>query len=168
MTPLRPRQVRYRYLLDLACLLISGDLTIYKIVYSRFYAVQERAVSARKNWSALADDFRTLLVGDGGWSGNLSASQNILRACEGKATLRFRYADKGKLATIGLAAAVADFGAVRLSGVLAWLSWLFVHIFFLIGFRNRFLVLFEWAWSYFTLQRSARLATGRITEPPKT
>lgn len=95
-------------------------------------------------------------------------AQNILRACEGKAALRFRYADKGKLATIGRAAAVADFGAVRLSGVLAWLSWLFVHIFFLIGFRNRFLVLFEWAWSYFTLQRSARLVTGRITELPKT
>ncbi len=73
----------------------------------------------------------------------------------------FHYLDKGTLATIGRNAAVADFGKLHFSGYLAWLSWLFVHIFFLIGFRNRLLVMLEWAWSYLTYQRSARL----ITEP---
>ncbi len=93
------------------------------------------------------------------------AAANIVRACRGKPPLPFQYVDKGKLATIGRAAAVADFGSLRLSGFWAWLSWLFVHILFLIGFRNRLIVLFEWAWSYFTLQRSARLITGALPEP---
>ncbi len=72
----------------------------------------------------------------------------------------FHYFDKGSLATIGRAAAVADFGKVHISGYFAWLSWLFVHIFFLIGFRNRIIVMIQWAWSYFTYDRSARLITG--------
>ena len=72
----------------------------------------------------------------------------------------FHYVDKGSLATIGRAAAVAQFGKVHVSGFLAWLSWLFIHIFFLIGFRNRIIVFIQWAWSYFTYDRSARLITG--------
>jgi NADH dehydrogenase len=72
----------------------------------------------------------------------------------------FRYVDKGSLATIGRAAAVAQFGKLHISGYVAWLSWLFIHIFFLIGFRNRILVMIQWAWSYFTYDRSARLITG--------
>jgi NADH dehydrogenase len=72
----------------------------------------------------------------------------------------FHYVDKGSLATIGRAAAVAQFGKVHISGFLAWLSWLFIHIFFLIGFRNRIIVMIEWAWSYLTYDRSARLITG--------
>ena len=64
------------------------------------------------------------------------------------------------MATIGRAAAVAMVGRLRLFGYPAWLAWLFVHIMFLIGFRNRFLVLFEWAWAYVTWQRGARLITG--------
>ena len=64
------------------------------------------------------------------------------------------------MATIGRAAAVAMVGRLRLSGYPAWLTWLFVHIIFLIGFRNRFLVLFEWAWAYITWHRGARLITG--------
>ena len=66
---------------------------------------------------------------------------------------------KGSMATIGRAAAVAVVGRVRLSGLVAWLAWLLVHIMFLIGFRNRFLVLFDWAWAYVTWQRGARLIT---------
>ena len=58
------------------------------------------------------------------------------------------------------AAGVADLGSLKFSGYFAWLAWLFVHIFFLIGFRNRLVVLFEWAWAYFTYQRAARLITG--------
>jgi NADH:quinone reductase (non-electrogenic) len=72
----------------------------------------------------------------------------------------FRYVDKGSLATIGRAAAVAQFGRIHISGFLAWLSWLFIHVFFLIGFRNRIIVMIQWAWSYFTYDRSARLITG--------
>jgi len=77
----------------------------------------------------------------------------------------FHYWDKGSLATIGRAAAVAEFGKIHISGFLAWLSWLFVHIFFLIGFRNRILVFIQWAWSYFTYERGARLITGSTDLP---
>jgi NADH:quinone reductase (non-electrogenic) len=84
---------------------------------------------------------------------------NVLRRLAGELTRPFRYRDKGSMATIGRAAAVAVVGRVQLSGLPAWLAWLFVHIMFLIGFRNRFLVLFEWAWAYLSWQRGARLIT---------
>jgi len=90
-----------------------------------------------------------------------AVAANIERALRGEALLPFRYHDKGSLATIGRAAAVADFGKFKVSGALAWLLWLAVHIYFLIGFRNRGLVLFQWAWSWVTGGRGARL----ITEP---
>jgi NADH dehydrogenase len=73
----------------------------------------------------------------------------------------FRYRDLGQLAVIGRGRAVAHLGRVRASGVVAWLLWIFVHIFWLIGFRNRVLVVVEWGWAYVTLQRGARLITGR-------
>lgn len=76
----------------------------------------------------------------------------------------FRYHDKGSLATIGRAAAVGEIGKWKISGWLAWLAWLFVHLVYLIGFRNRVLVLIHWAWSYFTYDRSARLITGRTED----
>lgn len=94
------------------------------------------------------------------------AARNILRSVGNKPTLPFHYLDKGTLATIGRAAGVADLGKLKFSGYFAWLAWLFVHIFFLIGFRNRFVVLFEWAWAYFTYQRGARLITGDIDRKP--
>lgn len=72
----------------------------------------------------------------------------------------FHYLNKGQLAVIGRGFAVADFGRVRASGLVAWLLWVFVHIFYLIGFRSRVLVMFEWAWSYITLSRGARVITG--------
>jgi len=78
----------------------------------------------------------------------------------GKARQRFHYVDKGSLATIGRAAAIAQFGKLHISGFLAWLAWLFIHIFFLIGFRNRIVVMFQWAWSYVTYERAARLIMG--------
>jgi NADH dehydrogenase len=77
----------------------------------------------------------------------------------------FHYWDKGSLATIGRAAAVAEFGRIHISGFAAWLAWLFVHIFFLIGFRNRLLVFIQWAWSYVTYERGARLITGSTYLP---
>jgi NADH dehydrogenase len=73
----------------------------------------------------------------------------------------FQYRDYGNLATIGRMAGVVDLGRVRFSGVLAWWFWLTAHLFFLIGFRNRVLVLIEWAWSYFSYQRGARIILGR-------
>jgi hypothetical protein len=90
------------------------------------------------------------------------AAQNILRAIRGEALEPFQYKNKGSLATIGRSAAVADFGKFKLSGATAWLAWLGVHILFLIGFRNRFVVLFEWAWSFISYDRGARLITGPL------
>ena len=92
------------------------------------------------------------------------AAHNILRAMRGEPLAAFRYRDRGTMATIGRAAAVADIRGLRLSGFPAWLAWCFIHILWLIGFRNRFAVLFEWAWAYFTLQRSSRLIVGEA--PP--
>ncbi len=90
------------------------------------------------------------------------AAANIVRSLRGEPTRPFRYRDKGSLATIGKARAVAERGRVRFSGLVAWVVWLLVHIFFLIGFRNRFLVLAQWAWVYFRGDRGARLITGEV------
>lgn len=84
----------------------------------------------------------------------------IANTLQNKPRGTFRYKDKGNLATIGRAAAIADFGKVKLSGFLAWITWLVVHIFFLIGFKNRLTVMLEWAWAYFSYGRGARLITG--------
>ncbi len=92
------------------------------------------------------------------------AAENILLSLQKKQRAPFHYIDKGSLATIGRAAGVAQIGRVKLSGGIAWVAWLFVHIIFLIGFRNRFVVLFSWAWSYVTYDRGARLITGPIHE----
>jgi len=89
-----------------------------------------------------------------------AVADNVMRRLRGQPTRPFRYRDKGSMATIGRAAAVAVIGRVKLSGLVAWLAWLLVHIMFLIGFRNRLLVLFEWAWAYVTWHRGARLITG--------
>jgi NADH dehydrogenase len=90
------------------------------------------------------------------------AAENIRRACQGKPSKPFRYIDKGSLATIGRAFAVAFFRRIKLSGLLAWLTWLLVHIFFLIGFRNRLAVMIDWAWSYIADRRKARLMIGNV------
>jgi NADH dehydrogenase len=89
------------------------------------------------------------------------AAANVARALRGEPLAPFRYRDKGSLATIGRRRAVAIMGALRLSGFVAWLAWLGIHIFFLIGFRNRLVVMLTWAWAYVTYDRSARLILGR-------
>ncbi len=96
-----------------------------------------------------------------------AAAANLLRRIQGEATRRFRYIDYGNLATIGRKAAVVDLtvpviGALRFSGYFAWLFWLFAHIWFLIGFRNRLMVMMDWAWAYWTYERAARV----VAEPP--
>ena len=92
---------------------------------------------------------------EGSWVGKQIGADLV-----GKPRGPFHYFDKGSLATIGRAAAIAQFGKVHISGFLAWLTWLFVHIMFLIGFRNRIAVMLQWAWSYLTYERAAWLITG--------
>jgi NADH dehydrogenase len=87
-------------------------------------------------------------------------AKNIARSVKGEPREEFHYWDKGTMATIGRAAAVADLGKLHFSGFIAWTMWLFVHLMYLVGFRNRLLVLIEWGWSYLTYQKSARLITG--------
>jgi len=92
------------------------------------------------------------------------AARSIVDRIGGKESTPFHYRDKGSLAVIGRNAAVADFGFLRFSGAFAWLAWLFIHITFLIEFESKLKVLFQWAWSYVTRKRGARLITGSEEE----
>ncbi|MFL5619090.1 MAG: NAD(P)/FAD-dependent oxidoreductase [Gemmatimonadaceae bacterium] len=94
------------------------------------------------------------------------AAKNIRRDLEQRERVPFRYRNKGDLATIGRYRAIADFGRLRVTGSLAWWFWLFLHIMYLAGFRNRISVLVEWAYSYFTYERGARLITGTASMEP--
>ncbi|MQA90731.1 MAG: NAD(P)/FAD-dependent oxidoreductase [Gemmatimonas sp.] len=91
-----------------------------------------------------------------------ATGQNIARLIEGSETKPFRYRDRGTMATIGRGAAVCDIRGVELHGLIAWLAWIFIHIFYLIGFRNRIAVMMDWAWAYLSWQRGARLITGPV------
>ncbi len=93
------------------------------------------------------------------------AAENILASLEGRPRRPFHYVDKGIMATVGRAAGLAQTRRLRLGGMLGWLAWLFVHLIFLIGFRNRLLVLIQWAWAYVTYQRSSRLIMGGVWRP---
>jgi NADH dehydrogenase len=88
-------------------------------------------------------------------------ARQILRRVDARPPETFVYRDKGSMATIGRSRAVAEIGKIRLSGFLAWLTWLLVHIYYLVDFRNRLFVIINWAWSYLTYRRGARLITGR-------
>ena len=90
------------------------------------------------------------------------AAQNILSSLRGEERRPFHYRDPGNLAVLGRGSAIADLPRLRLSGFPGWLVWCFVHILYLIGFRNRFIVLFEWAWAFLTGKRAARLITGNV------
>ena len=97
------------------------------------------------------------------------AADNIIADLDGVPRTPFEYLDKGMMATIGRAAAIAQFRGMKFRGLFAWLAWCFVHILYLIGFRNRFLVLFQWMWSYLRFGRGARLITEkewRMMPPP--
>jgi NADH:ubiquinone reductase (H+-translocating) len=100
------------------------------------------------------------------------AAANLLHRLRGEPTKAFRYIDYGNLATVGRRAAVVDlavppFGALRFSGYFAWLFWLLAHIYFLIGFRNRLLVLLDWAWAYWTYERNARVVAVPDAAPER-
>jgi NADH:quinone reductase (non-electrogenic) len=90
------------------------------------------------------------------------AARNIMHLLRGEPTEPFDYRDKGVVATIGRAAAVAEFGRLKFGGLIAWILWSLVHIFYLIGFRNRLRVLAEWGWVYLRNERGARLITGEV------
>ena len=92
--------------------------------------------------------------------GAAHAARSILRRLAGRPTERFVYRDLGNMAIVGRGSAIADLGWIRLTGFPGWLAWLFLHIAKLIGFRNRVVVLIEWAVAYITYQRGARLITG--------
>ena len=94
------------------------------------------------------------------------AAELIRHRLRGESLPAFRYRDKGSLATIGRAAAVADFGRLRLHGFLAWVIWLFIHLLYIVAFESRLLILIQWAWNYFTRNRGARLITGKDILPP--
>ena len=94
------------------------------------------------------------------------AARAIQDRLQGRTPKPFRYRDKGNLATIGRAKAVADIKGLQLSGVLAWLTWLFVHLFYLIGLQNRLIVFTRWCWSFVTHGRGARLITTQAITPP--
>jgi len=94
------------------------------------------------------------------------AARQIKRTLDAKPRQQFHYRDKGSLATIGRSRAVADLGKLHFSGYFAWLAWLFVHLLFLIGFRNRFFVMIEWAWAYITYNHGARLITEPVEKEP--
>jgi NADH dehydrogenase len=97
------------------------------------------------------------------------AAKSIIRDTRRQPRKKFRYFNKGDLATIGRSRAIADFGRVRFAGRLAWFLWLFVHIMYLVGFRNRIVVFIEWAYAYFTYQAGVRLITDveRYKPPPQ-
>ena len=101
-----------------------------------------------------------------------AAAANLVRRLKGEPTRPFRYIDYGNLATVGRKAAIVELavpvlGAIRFSGFSAWLFWLFAHIYFLIGFRNRLIVMVDWAWAYFTYERSARVVAEPDTNAAK-
>jgi NADH dehydrogenase len=96
--------------------------------------------------------------------GGRYAAKTILATLKGKPRRPFRYADKGSLATIGRAAAVGEVGKFHLSGFVAWVAWSLIHVFFLINFRSRLLVMLEWGWLYFFHDRGSRLITGPVND----
>jgi NADH dehydrogenase len=88
-------------------------------------------------------------------------AETVMETLLGKARTPFKYVDKGKMATIGQSRAVVEIGRFKLAGRLAWWAWLLVHIYYLNGFRNRLSVMLNWAWSYLTFNRGARLIVGK-------
>jgi NADH:ubiquinone reductase (H+-translocating) len=117
--------------------------------------------------AALVQDGRQVPgVGPAAIQEGASAGKNIVRDLRKQPRKNFRYRNKGDLATIGRSRAIADLGWIRFSGRFAWFFWLFVHIMYLVGFRNRLSVLFEWAYAYFTYQHGARLITDTERRQP--
>ncbi|HZR00051.1 MAG TPA: NAD(P)/FAD-dependent oxidoreductase [Chloroflexota bacterium] len=131
---------------------VEPDLTVPG--HPEVYVVGDLAAVPGKDGRPLPGVAQPAIQG-GKW-----AAQNVLRTIRGEPRKPFRYVDLGRMAIIGRGAGVAEIGPLKLGGFVAWLMWLFIHIAYLIGFQNRLLVLTQWAWSYVTYQRAARLITG--------
>ncbi len=132
--------------------LVEPDLSVPG--HAEVFVVGDMAVTTQ------ADGRPVPGVAQGGIQGGRTAGRNILRTLRRQERRPFRYVNKGDMATLGRHSAVADLGFVRFGGPLAWFIWLFIHIAYLAGFRNRLIVLVEWAWEYFTYQRGVRLILG--------
>jgi NADH:ubiquinone reductase (H+-translocating) len=133
--------------------LVAPDLSVP--AHPEIFIVGDLAVATQKDGRPVPG------VAQGAIQGGACAARNVLRTIRRQPREPFRYRNKGDLATIGRHKAVADFGWLTLSGILAWWLWLFIHILYLASFRNRLLVLMQWAFSYFTYQRGVRLILGR-------
>lgn len=118
------------------------------------FVLGDAAAFADSRWPGGLPGVAPVAMQQGRYLANL-----LRRELAGHARKPFRYGNKGELAVIGRGQAIADFGKVRLSGFTAWFTWIFIHIAYLIGFANRVIVLFQWAWSYLTFERGARLIT---------
>ena len=134
--------------------LVAPDLSVP--AHPEIFIVGDLAVATQKDGRPVPG------VAQGAIQGGACAARNVLRTIRRQPREPFRYRNKGDLATIGRHKAVADFGWLTLSGILAWWLWLFIHILYLASFRNRLLVLMQWSFSYFTYQRGVRLILGRM------
>ncbi len=133
--------------------IVQKDLSVDK--YRNVFVIGDQAYFSGKNGHPLPG-LAPVAIQMGSHVG-----KNILRDMKAKERQDFRYIDKGMMATIGRGSAVLEVGKIRISGPIAWLAWLFVHILYLIGFKNRWSVFMQWCWSYLTLSRGARLITSR-------
>jgi NADH:ubiquinone reductase (H+-translocating) len=136
---------------------VEPDLTLPG--HPEVYVIGDAALSTHQGGKPLPGVAQVAI------QGGRQAAENIWRTIRGLPRRPFRYRNLGNMATIGRRAAVADLGWLRFGGFFAWVLWLLVHIFWLIGFDNRVLVFIRWAWSYFTYQRGARLITGPVGVP---
>lgn len=135
---------------------VQPDLTIPG--YQNIFVIGDMASLKQENGEAVPGVSPAAMQ-----MGTLTA-KNILADLRGKPRKNFRYVDKGTMATIGRSKAIADVQGLHFKGFIAWMMWLFLHVFFLIGFRNRIIVMLEWFWAYLTRERSARLITGDAAE----
>ena len=134
-------------------LIVGKDLTIEK--YPNVFVIGDQAHFEEKNGRVLPG-LAPVAIQMG-----RHAAKNIMRRVQGQTTREFKYTDKGQMATIGRKLAVMEFKGMKARGLFAWLAWLLVHIYYLIGFKNRLFVLMQWTWSYVTFSRGARLITKR-------
>lgn len=133
--------------------IVGSDLSVPG--HPEVFVLGDQAYAVAKNGQALPGLAPVAL------QAGIHAAENILRDLTGRKRKAFTYFDKGQMATIGRKKAVVEIHGLRFSGLLAWVTWLVVHIFYLIGFRNRVFVLVEWAWSYLRYSRGARLIVGK-------
>ncbi|HLV26815.1 MAG TPA: NAD(P)/FAD-dependent oxidoreductase [Gemmatimonadales bacterium] len=134
--------------------LVNPDLTVPD--HPEIFVVGDLAAARNKAGSPVPG------VAPAAMQGGDSVARNIRRLLDGKPTAPFKYLNKGDLATIGRHKAVAKLGSFQFGGYLAWVIWLFVHLMYLVGFRNRVSVLIQWAYAYFTYERGVRLITGAV------